>query len=569
MRRHFFFLWLSILSLWIGAFGQMQTAKAAKVEAAAERIPLTPEEEAWISAHPVIRAGHDATYSPYAMQDAAGQIVGIDPDYLELIGRRTGLNFRNEVRSDWGKVIQDFKSGDLDILLSLARTPDREAYLIYTDAYATAPNVIITRSDSPYLFALAELKGQVIAIPRGENSLRSDLEANVPGNSIVEYDSPAECYEAVAKGTAYAAVGEVANASYLINTHRWTNLRLGSVISSSTKLYAGVRKDWPMLVEIINKALAGITVDDRERVNNRWIAVDTSYYHRWAKAFKISAIVAAVAIVVFLLIFFHNRRLARELAERRKIQAELERTRDRLVKASQEKSELMHMVAHDLRGPLTSIQLGVELLQMEPPLSPASRATTTLRVNESADQMARLISDLLSAQNVDEGRFALNFVAGDACYIAKAAMSSLSTVAQHKQIAIDTRLPQMPVSLTTDFVAMQQVVDNLLSNALKYSPRGSRVEIAVAEKKNCCRIEVRDQGPGVKPEEREKIFEKFGRGSAKPTQGEESIGLGLWIVRRFAMALHGAVWCEPGPGGVGSLFIVEVPLIPPPTPTQN
>jgi signal transduction histidine kinase len=569
MRRHFFFLWLSILSLWIGAFGQLQTAKAAKTEAPGERIPLTPEEEAWISAHPVIRAGHDATYSPYAMQDAAGQIVGIDPDYLELIGRRTGLNFRNEVRSDWGKVIQDFKSGDLDILLSLARTPDREAYLIYTDAYATAPNVIITRSDSPYLFALAELKGQVIAIPRGENSLRSDLEANVPGNSIVEYDSPAECYEAVAKGTAYAAVGEVANASYLINTHRWTNLRLGSVISSSTKLYAGVRKDWPMLVEIINKALAGITVDDRERVNNRWIAVDTSYYHRWAKAFKISAIVAAVAIVVFLLIFFHNRRLARELAERRKIQAELEQTRDRLVKASQEKSELMHMVAHDLRGPLTSIQLGVELLQMEPPLSPASRATTTLRVNESADQMARLISDLLSAQNVDEGRFALNFVAGDACYIARAAMSSLSTVAQHKQIAIDTRLPQMPVSLTTDFVAMQQVVDNLLSNALKYSPRGSRVEIAVAEKKNCCRIEVRDQGPGVKPEEREKIFEKFGRGSAKPTQGEESIGLGLWIVRRFAMALHGAVWCEPGPGGVGSLFIIEVPLIPPPTPTQN
>jgi len=569
MRRHFFFLWLSILSLWIGAFGQLQTGKAAKTEAPGERIPLTPEEEAWISAHPVIRAGHDATYSPYAMQDAAGQIVGIDPDYLELIGRRTGLNFRNEVRSDWGKVIQDFKSGDLDILLSLARTPDREAYLIYTDAYATAPNVIITRSDSPYLFALAELKGRIIAIPRGENGLRADLELNVPGNSIVEYDSSAECYEAVAKGTAYAAVGEVANASYLINTHRWTNLRLGSVISSSTKLYAGVRKDWPMLAEIINKALAGITVDDREGINNRWIAVDTSYYHRWAKAFKISAIVAAVAIVVFLLIFFHNRRLARELAERRKIQAELEQTRDRLVKASQEKSELMHMVAHDLRGPLTSIQLGVELLQMEPPLSPASRATTTLRVNESADQMARLISDLLSAQNVDEGRFALNFVAGDACYIARAAMSSLSTVAQHKQIAIDTRLPQMPVSLTTDFVAMQQVVDNLLSNALKYSPRGSRVEIAVAEKKNCCRIEVRDQGPGVKPEEREKIFEKFGRGSAKPTQGEESIGLGLWIVRRFAMALHGAVWCEPGPGGVGSLFIIEVPLIPPPTPTQT
>jgi two-component system sensor histidine kinase EvgS len=566
MRRFVPLIWLVMLaSSWSSAV-QAQTTEESSPGGTAERVLLTPEEQAWIAAHPVIRAGHDATYSPYAMQDASGQIVGIDPDYLELIGRRTGLNFQNEVRSDWGKIVQDFKAGNIDILLSLTRTSDRETYLTYTQPYASAPNVIITRSDSPYLFALAELKGRTIAIPHGSPGLRRDLDQNVPGNTVVEYDTPLECYQAVAQGTAYAAVGEVANASYLIKTHHWTNLRLGSVISTSTELFAGVRKDWPLLAQIINKALVGITAEDRERVNNRWIAVDTSAYHRWAKAFKVSAIVAAVAVVIFLLIFFHNRRLARELAERRKIQAELERTHDRLVKASQEKSELMHMVAHDLRGPLTAIQLGVELLQMEPPLNSASRASTTLRINESADQMARLISDLLSAQNVDEGRFALNYVAGDALYIARAAVSSLSTVAQHKHIAVEARLPEKPVPLTTDFVAMQQVVDNLLSNALKYSPCGSRVEIAVAAKNNNCRIEVRDQGPGVKPEEREKIFEKFGRGSALPTQGEESIGLGLWIVRRFAMALHGHVWCEPGPDGIGSAFIVEIPLIPPAVP---
>jgi two-component system, NarL family, sensor histidine kinase EvgS len=566
MRRFVSLFWLVMLaSSWSMAV-QAQTTEESSPGGTAERVLLTPEEQAWISAHPVIRAGHDATYSPYAMQDASGQIVGIDPDYLELIGRRTGLNFQNEVRSDWGKIVQDFKAGNIDVLLSLSRTSDRETYLNYTQPYASAPNVIITRSDSPYLFALAELKGRTIAIPHGSPGLRQDLDKNVPGNTVVEYDTSLECYQAVAQGTAYAAVGEVANASYLIKTHHWTNLRLGSVISTSTELFAGVRKDWPLLNQIMNKALVGITAEDRERINNRWIAVDTSAYHRWAKAVKVSAIVATVAIVIFLLIFFHNRRLARELAERRKIQAELERTHDRLVKASQEKSELMHMVAHDLRGPLTAIQLGVELLQLNPPLNPAARATTTLRINESADQMARLISDLLSAQNVEEGRFAMNYVAGDALYIARTAVSSLSTVAQYKHIAVEARLPEKPVHLTTDFVAMQQVVDNLLSNALKYSPCGSRVEIAVGAQNNNCRIEVRDQGPGVKPEEREKIFEKFGRGSALPTQGEESIGLGLWIVRRFAMALHGHVWCEPGPDGVGSAFIVEVPLIPPAVP---
>ncbi len=568
MRRFGSPCWFVVLALfWSGGGAWAQTAEEPASSGSSERVVLTPDEQAWIAAHPLIRAGHDATYSPYAMQDAAGVIVGIDPDYLELIGRRTGLKFQNEVRGDWGKIVQDFKAGNIDVLLSLARTADRESYLNYTQPYASAPNVIITRSDSPYLFALADLKGRTIAIPRNSPGLRRDLDENVPGNILVEYDTPLECYQAVAQGTAYAAVGEVANASYLVKSHAWTNLRLGSVISTSTALYAGVRKDWPVLVQIINKALVSITPEDRERINNRWIAVDTSAYHRWAKAFKISAIVAGVAIVIFLMIFFHNRLLARELAARRKIQAELEKTRDRLVRTNQEKSELMHMVAHDLRGPLTAIQLGVELLQMNPPLNAASRATTTDRINESADHMARLISDLLSTQNVDEGRFAMNYVAGDAIHLARAAVSSLSTVAQHKHIAVEARLPEKPVPLTTDFGALQQVVDNLLSNALKYSPSGSRVEITVIARNSNCRIEVRDQGPGVKPEEREKIFEKFGRGSAKPTQGEESIGLGLWIVRRFAMALHGHVWCEPGPGGVGSAFIVEIPLMPPAAPS--
>lgn len=561
MRCLALFIGLILASfLWTDTRAQMIGASASSE---IELVSLTAEERAWIAEHPVIRAGHDATYSPYAMQDAAGQVVGIDPDYLELIGQRTGLKFQNEVRSDWGKIIQAFKAGEVDVLLSLLRTSDREKYLNYTHSYAFAPNVIITRSDSPYLFALAEIKGLTIGIPRGSSGLRRDLDQFLPGNTVVEYETPIACYQAVASGEVYAAIGEVANASYLIKTRAFTNLRVGSVVSASTELYAGVRKDWPLLEQIINKALAGISAEDREHINNRWIAADTSVYHRWAKAFKIVAMVAGVSILIFLLIFFHNRRLAKELSERRRIQAELELARDRLMKTSQEKSELMHMVAHDLRGPLTAIQLGVELLQMSPPLNPAARASTTARINESADQMAKLISDLLSTQNVEEGRFALNYVAGDASYLARAAVSSLATVAQHKHILIDAQLPPNPVQLTTDFVAMQQVVDNLLSNALKYSPSGSRVEIAVLAKSESCRIEVRDQGPGVKPEEREKIFEKFGRGSALPTKGEESIGLGLWIVRRFAMALHGHVWCEPGPGGVGAAFIVEVPLTPP------
>lgn len=551
-----------------GLLGALALPGGARGEAsppAGEANEFTVEERAWIAAHPVIRAGHDPTFSPYAMLDADGQLVGIDPDYLELIARPTGLKFQHEVRRDWGQMIEDFKAGQVDLLLSLDHAAEREPYLIYTRSYAVAPNVIITRSDAPNLSALADLKGHTISIPRGYPGLRRDLDQSVPGNVVVVYENPAECYKAVARGEVYAAIGSLANASYLIKTHRLTNLRFGRVLSASAEIYLGVRKDWPILAQIINKALAGITEEDRQRISNRWIVVDASSdrWQQWARAFKIAAVITAITVVVFLLVFVHNRRLERELAERRRIQAELERTRDRLMFANQERSALMHMVAHDLRGPLSAIQLGMELLQFDPPLAAAARATTSRRINESADHMARLINDLLSSQNVEEGRFSLNFVASDAGQLVRAAVAALYTAAQHKHIAIDAVAPPDPVRLITDFVALQQVVDNLLSNALKYSPPGARVEIALAATTTHCRFEVRDQGPGVKPEEREKIFEKFSRGSARPTQGEESIGLGLWIVRRFVLALHGRVWCEPGPGGSGSAFIVEVPLAPP------
>ena len=551
-----------MLSLGMMAFAGLILLKA-DAAGVTPYIGLTEEESAWIAAHPVIRAGHDATYSPYAMQDQAGQIVGIDPDFLELVAQRTGLKFQHEVRRDWGKMIEDFKAGQVDLLLSLGRTPEREQYLVYTDSYTFAPNVLITRSDAPNLSNLDELKGHTFSLPRGYPGLRRDLEQNVPGNVAVEYENPAGCYEAVARGEVYASVGEVANASYLIRLHRLANLRVGRVISPAAEIFMGVRKDWPVLAQIINKALAGVSAEDRQRINNRWIAVDASAGERWARAFKIAAGLAGLAVVVFLLAFFHNRRLARELSERRRIQAELEQTRDQLMRASLEKNELMHMVAHDLRGPLTAIQFGLEVLRLDPPLDGAAQATATRRIDESTEMMSRLINSLLSAQNVEEGRYTLNFAAGDAAKVARTAAAALATTAQHKGITIETLLPAGAVQLTTDFVALQQVVDNLLSNAIKYSPPGSRVEVALAANAVHCRFEVRDHGPGVKPEEREKIFEKFGRGSARPTQGEESIGLGLWIVRRLTAALHGRVWCEPGPGSVGSVFVVELPLAPP------
>jgi two-component system sensor histidine kinase/response regulator len=106
------------------------------------------------------------------------------------------------------------------------------------------------------------------------------------------------------------------------------------------------------------------------------------------------------------------------------------------------------------------------------------------------------------------------------------------------------------------------VVDNLLSNAVKFSPAGKSVTVATRAAGPVAEIHVRDQGPGLTPADREGLFRRYTRLSARPTGGEPSTGLGLSIVQTLTLAMNGSVACESEPGG-GALFVVKLPLAEP------
>jgi signal transduction histidine kinase len=101
-------------------------------------------------------------------------------------------------------------------------------------------------------------------------------------------------------------------------------------------------------------------------------------------------------------------------------------------------------------------------------------------------------------------------------------------------------------------------MDNLLSNALKYSPKQSTVIVKASSEGDKTLIWVEDNGPGLSKEEQNRLFDKFSKLSPKPTSNESSTGLGLYIVKKFIDAMKGRVWCESEPGK-GSVFIVELP----------
>ncbi len=526
--------------------------------AAGPDIGLTPAERAWIQAHPVIRVGHDATFEPYAQRDWSGQITGIDPDFLELISRRTGLQFRHETRSDWTAMIEAFKAREVDVLGSVGFNSEREAYMLLTRAYTLAPNVIITRNDSPYLFDLRDLAGRTVSRPRGYVGLDADINEQAPGHIKVEFDTTLECFRAVERGEVFASIADVANASYLIKQHRLVNLRLGSVISASNEIYFGVRKDWPELAGIMDKAIASITPAERAAINNRWIQIDYQQDQWWARAFRVTAVVAGIIVVFFLLLAWHNRRLAAELAERRRIQAELEEAHRRLAHASEEKTELLRMVAHDFRSPITGLLLAGDLLKMTGGSDEKVLRETVAQIQLLTRQMMRLANDLVDVHALEEGRRAYQWAAFDACAVLHETIAAHSETAARKRIRLGLQTAEPTLMLESDAGAFRQVLDNLLSNAVKFSPADSAVTVELQRTPRGLRLQVRDQGPGLSEDDRRRLFQKYAHGSARPTGGEKSTGLGLWIVQRLVKGLGGEVSCESQLGR-GATFLVDLP----------
>lgn len=539
---------LLLAALWFGVF----RLGAAEAEG---RIALTPEEQAWIAAHPVILVGHDPGYAPFVFKDERGELVGIDIDYLRLLEQRTGLTFRNVAPGDWAQVVADFKARRLDLLTSLGYAEEREQYLIYTEPYSNSPNVIVTRVESPFLFDLRDLSGHKVGVRRGYVGMRRALTAAAPDCVVVEFDDMNQTLEAVARGEVFAAVADVVNASYLIRTRSLSNLRLGSVISGTSANRIGVRKDWPELARILDKAVVSITPLERKRITDRWVGVDYARDDWWLKAFKIAAGAAAVILLVFVLQFLHTRRLKRELTERRRIQAELEQAHERLVQISEQKSEMLRTVTHDLRNPLTGLTLGIEVLRLDR----AGEIRQNLdQMHATAQQMMRLINDLVDANVLESGRRNFRWTRVDTVAVFRESAAGLRETAARKGIRLNLTAQEAVMSIQSDLTALRQVADNLISNAVKFSPRDTPVEVNVRWTGLGVRVQVRDHGPGISPEMRAQVFTQYGQGNAKPTGGEKSTGLGLWIVQRMVAALRGRVWSETAEGG-GTVFLVELP----------
>ncbi|HET9495834.1 MAG TPA: GAF domain-containing protein, partial [Chloroflexia bacterium] len=229
------------------------------------------------------------------------------------------------------------------------------------------------------------------------------------------------------------------------------------------------------------------------------------------------------------------------------------------------KDEFLSTAAHELRTPLTTVRMSAGLA-MEQIDAMVARGDADQRLSnlvglvvEGSERLQALVNDLLDLTRLEQGRAAIVMEEIDLRSVARAAIEATSPLFQSKAQRLSAHLPEVYCGVMGDSQRLEQVVINLLSNAHKYSPPGSLVEVRVVRAGSECLLSVRDNGPGVPEDEREAIFERFYRSSLHRNDRTASTGLGLPIARTVAELHKGSVWVEPAPGG-GALFWLALPL---------
>lgn len=245
-------------------------------------------------------------------------------------------------------------------------------------------------------------------------------------------------------------------------------------------------------------------------------------------------------------------------------QREIEDKNKKLSVLNSEKDEFMSIAAHDLRNPLSSINLAVDLIDTEENMDRTTLSEYTELIRISSKRMLSLINDVLKIHSIDQADAKKLQTEVDANSIIDEALQHFKEPASSKQIRIHTVLESSIDRVKADKENLLRILDNLISNAIKYSQMNTTVIISTKQHGESIRISIRDQGQGISKAEQKKLFGKFTKLSSKPTGNETSTGLGLYIVKKICNKLHGRVWCESEPG-CGATFIVELPIANPKT----
>jgi two-component system sensor histidine kinase/response regulator len=248
-----------------------------------------------------------------------------------------------------------------------------------------------------------------------------------------------------------------------------------------------------------------------------------------------------------------------ELLSRIRTHLMLKTARDHLKQLAREKDELLGMISHHLQNHLAGINMSAHLLldRLHADNDPKLRVIAE-HIRAASSEMRVFIKGLLANAAADRG-FNLNLEAVHFSDATARVLRQYEEAARSKELALRVVVPDEGVLIQADSAALDQVLDNLISNAVKFSPPKRQVSVTLRRGSSHIECLIQDQGPGFTDEDKRRMFHRYARLSARPTGGEPSTGLGLSIAKKLVHAMNGELVCLSSPGK-GATFILRFPI---------
>lgn len=541
---------------------------------ASEGPGFSEEEQAWIDAHPVVRVAPDPDFPPIEFVDKDGNYRGIAADFLRLLEKKLPLKFEIVSLKNWDEVIAQAKSRQIDMFGAAVPTPERLKYMRFTRPYVEFPAVVLVRDSAKNFPVLSELKGKSVAVV----SNYADHEYM----KRVYPDIPLEVMPTISAGLRQVSFGKIdamvlniASAAYYIQKDGINNLQVTQDTDFVFDLSFAARRDWPLLISILEKGMAEVSPEEKKAVLDKWVSLGKKPWQP-SPLFIISTILALLSLVLFFIVFW-NRSLRRQVAERtaelqtelrERIQTEKEKEKLQIEVHRAKKMEAIGLlaggVAHDLNNILSGA-VGYSDLLMRKVGDDSPFLHYLKEIRESGRRAAAVVADLLTISRdaaSDRQPRNLNTIIEE--YLASAEHQAL--IQRFPDINFLTDLDPDLYNISCSESHLKKSIMNLVINAAEATGQGDvtlstkNVEIDHGLEKGDMFLEpgtyvlftIADSGSGIASEDIEHIFEPF---YTKKKFGHSGTGLGLAVVWNTVLEHQGFIDVrQPGQGSVFELY---------------
>jgi two-component system, NarL family, sensor histidine kinase EvgS len=527
-------------------------------------LQMSVQERQFIRQLPALRIGYDEAHYPYTFRDAQGALTGMAPDYLALVAQRIGLGVQvaSARAGVWSDVYRAAQVGEVDLLLAVADNEERRRDFLFVGPWISSPTVLVALKDSVPVIDMRQLYGKRVGVLKdGQHQFL--LAKNHPALTLVEYASRDELLTAVARGEVAGSFSNLSYAAPKLQEGFGAAMKIAGVFPElNSDLYFAVRRDQPLLADLLKRALRSVTDAERAAIASRWTVLSLDTGPNIGRVLRTALPFAAALLLALAVSVLWGLRLRREVRRTRVAEVALAGARDHAEALARERQDFITTASHEIRTPVNAVIGALDLVRRQP--EGAHRDELLALAQRSAATLAEFVTNLLDLSKSDAGKLTIHLESADLGSVLHEPIDTLRQTALGKGLTLSLEVdPQVDPRLLLDSMRLRQIVLNLLSNALRFTSAGGvRVDARVVAQDalaQTLQVSVTDTGCGIDANTLPTLFQAYAQADAAPASRLGGSGLGLQLCKRLVEAMGGSITLSSEVGR-GTQVCVELRL---------